>query len=310
MAAHGVLAEPASAKVFAMHSDRMTINYVDDLLKNAINCHASDIHIEPYSNQCRIRYRVNGRLSSIENISIDFAMRAMTRLKVMANIDISERRLPQDGKMQINSIDVRVSTCPTIYGEKLVLRLLNVKKNLLAIDNLGMDARQQAIFIEALAQPHGLILITGATGSGKTVTLYAALQHLNSADKNIVTVEDPVEIQLEDITQIQVNTRIGLTFPVMLRALLRQDPDVMIIGEIRDAETATIALQAAQTGHLVLSTLHANTAAAAATRLQGMGIPAHYFVDSLLLVVSQRLLQGEDGERTGVFEFSALYPHP
>ena len=212
----------------------------------------------------------------------------------MAQLNITERRLPQDGRIQWPrqaKIDIRISTCPMLYGEKIVLRILDVNKIDLDISSLGFTAEQEIIFRQALANPQGLIFVTGPTGSGKTITLYAALQHLNSIEKNISSIEDPVEIELAGINQIHVNPKIGLEFSTALRAFLRQDPDIIMIGEIRDAETATIAIQAAQTGHLVLATLHTNSAAEAHSRLQAMGIKEDYLTSALTLVVAQRLVR-------------------
>lgn len=292
-----------------MHSDQSTIEFVNELLADAIINNISDIHIEPFPITNRIRYRQDGILKTVNTISTNMAKRVTTRLKIMASLNIAEKRLPQDGKMTFDTekpVDIRINTCPTLHGEKVTLRLHHSNSHLLEISNIGMTEEQKQLFITALNQPHGLILMTGSTGSGKTVTLYAALNRLNTIDKNIVTVEDPVEIDMPGINQINIHSQIGLTFPVLLRTLLRQDPDIIMIGEIRDAETALIAMQAAQTGHLVLSTLHANSPQNAMTRLQAMGIPEHYMTDSLTLVIHQRLVTLSKGGRTGVFQFLEL----
>ncbi len=267
------------------------IVFVNHLLTKAIQQHASDIHIEPFENMCRIRFRLQGQLQLIEEISLAFSLRVAARIKVMAKLDISERRLPQDGRCQFQSIDLRISTCPTFYGEKVVLRLLNAAHLFLNIEQLNFSSPQLALFLQAIRKPQGLILVTGPTGSGKTSTLYAALHHLNHIEKNIATVEDPIEIRLPGINQINVHPKIGLTFSTALRALLRQDPDIIMIGEIRDSETAKIAIQAAQTGHLVLATLHTNSAIETITRLKTMGILADQLTHALTLIIAQRLIR-------------------
>jgi type IV pilus assembly protein PilB len=272
------------------------IKFVDEIIQHAIQKNASDIHIEPFNNLCRIRFRRDGILYQIAEIPSHFAARLITRLKVMARMDISERRLPQDGRFQLpqsqaTPIDIRMNTCPTVAGEKVALRILDANKISLAIHSLGFNPMQEKIFRETISSPQGMILVTGPTGSGKTVTLYSALSHLNTADKNISSVEDPVEIQLPGINQVNINPKIGLDFATVLRTFLRQDPDILMIGEIRDAETADIAIQAAQTGHLVLSTLHTNSAIETLTRLQTMGIKPHQFSDSISLILSQRLVR-------------------
>lgn len=305
-------------------------DYVNQLLRDAIIKQASDIHIEPYDTYCRIRFRCDGLLIEIATIPLHFADRVITRLKIMAQMNIAERRLPQDGRMKSEfnkKIDIRVSTCPTLFGEKIVLRLLNNQTIPLAIETLGMTNEQQQLFLEKLQQPQGLILVTGPTGSGKTITLYSALQSLNHAEKNISSVEDPVEIELPGINQINANTKIGLDFATVLRTLLRQDPDIIMVGEIRDLETATIALQAAQTGHLVFSTLHTNSAIETIARLQAMGIEPYQWTSSISLVIAQRLVRklcaycrdnsaegcGECHNgylgRTGVFELLPITKH-
>jgi type IV pilus assembly protein PilB len=272
------------------------IEYVDQLIQRAIQQNASDIHFEPYEHYYRIRFRQDGILHEVEKWTPTVAKQLTARLKILAALDIAEQRLPQDGHFQIEEekqkqyrIDVRISTCPTLYGEKIVLRLLNQNQFIRSMDDLGFQDTQKTDFIEAIQKPQGLILVTGPTGSGKTVTLYAALSFLNSVQKNISTVEDPVEIYLPGINQVNVNTKNGLTFATVLRSFLRQDPNIMMIGEIRDAETAEIAIKAAQTGHLVLATLHTNHSYEALTRLQYMGIAPYYLAETLLLITAQRL---------------------
>lgn len=267
------------------------ILFVENLLTHAIKLGASDVHIEPYDRYCRIRYRQDGLLYEIAEISNPLAIRIISRLKILSNLDIAERRLPQDGRFQFQSQDIRLSSCPTLFGEKIVLRILHHQSHLLNLDNLQLSTKQKNLFLKKIAKPQGMILVTGPTGSGKTVTLYTALNLLNSSTKNISTVEDPIEIQLKGINQINIHPKIGLQFSTLLRTLLRQDPDVLMVGEIRDTETAEIALQAAQTGHLVLSTLHTNSALEAFSRLQAMGIPAYQLLHSITLIIAQRLLR-------------------
>lgn len=270
--------------------DEPLIQFVDHIIANAIQQRASDIHIEPYEKNCRIRYRQQGMLSLINEIPLPLADRMATRLKVMAKLDIAERRLPQDGRFHMHEIDIRINTCPTLFGEKIVLRLLNPQHLSLNIDDLAFSPTQKTLFINKINQSQGMMLVTGPTGSGKTVTLYSALAYLNHQEKNISTAEDPIEIRLHGINQVNINTKIGLDFPTVLRAFLRQDPDVIMVGEIRDPLTAQIALQAAQTGHLILSTLHTNSAIETIFRLQAMDI-ASYLLDSLSLIIAQRLLR-------------------
>lgn len=295
-----------------------TINqFAKHLIQSASEANASDIHLESYSEQCRIRFRCDGLLYDAIYLPISILSRLTTCFKIMANLDIGEKRLPQDGRIQ-TSIDIRVSTCPSLYGEKMVLRLLPAKH--LDLNVLGMTELQLQQFQCALSHPQGLILITGPTGSGKTATLYSALQYLNRPEKNILTVEDPVEIALHGITQVNINSRIGLNFDNILRSFLRQDPDIIMIGEIRDKETAAMAITAAQTGHLVLSTLHTNHAHQAIQRLQSLNITEDQIANSLNLIIAQRLIRvfcqrckanhncgkchaGYEG-RTGIFELS------
>lgn len=275
-------------------ADEPVADYLDHLFNEAIINHASDIHIEPQSTQYRIRFRRDGLLYEAAIIPTHLAVRLITRLKILAGLNIAEKRLPQDGRLQLkrhHNIDVRLNTCPTLCGEKIALRLLDTRHLSLTIDALGMTPEQQECFTHHLSQPQGLILVAGPTGSGKTVTLYSALNKLNDPANHIVTVEDPVEIELPGINQVTVHPRIGLDFAAALRTLLRQDPDILMIGEIRDAETAAIALQAAQTGHLVLATLHANSAQDSITRLHSLGIQSSELSASLSLVIAQRLVR-------------------
>ena len=267
------------------------INYIVDL---AIQKNASDIHVEIYATDYRIRFRQNGLLHEITKPPRELAQQLIARLKIMANLNIAEKRIPQDGHCKIITpqkiaLDIRVNSCPTLYGEKIVLRLLNSDKKLRTIDDIHLLNHQKKILTKIIHQPQGLILITGPTGSGKTMTLYAVLQALNSSEKNISTVEDPVEIHLNGINQVEVNPKAGLTFARTLRAFLRQDPDVIMVGEIRDTETADIAIRAAQTGRLVLSTLHTNHALGALTRLRNMQIEPYNIASAITLVTAQRL---------------------
>ena len=274
--------------------DAPVVRFVNKILLDAIKRGASDIHFEPYEKVFRIRFRHDGILHEIASPPQGLAGRIAARLKVMSNMDIAERRVPQDGriKMEISrtrAIDFRVNTCPTLYGEKIVLRILDPTTAQIGIEKLGFEPEQQALFLEAINKPYGMILVTGPTGSGKTVTLYTGLNILNTTDRNISTVEDPVEITVPGINQVNVNPKTGLTFAEALRAFLRQDPDVIMVGEIRDLETAEIAVKAAQTGHLVLSTLHTNDAPQTLNRLMQMGIPPFNVASAVLLIMAQRL---------------------
>lgn len=270
------------------------VKYVNKLLLDAIRMGASDLHFEPYEKHYRVRYRIDGLLKNIATPPLQLAHRISSRIKVMSQMDIAEKRMPQDGRIKLKvsahqSIDFRVSSLPTLYGEKLVLRILNSTHHLLDIDYLGLDSLQKQWFMESLQQPQGMILITGPTGSGKTVSLYTALHILNQENSNISTVEDPVEIYLEGVNQVNINPKIGLDFATVLRALLRQDPDIIMLGEIRDVETAEIAIKASQTGHKVLSTLHTNSAMDTLIRLKGMGIASFNIATSVQLIIAQRL---------------------
>jgi type IV pilus assembly protein PilB len=271
--------------------DTHIIKLVDQILNEAIDKGASDIHFEPYQNNYRIRFRIDGILHEITNPDSSLASRLSARLKIISGLNISERRLPQDGRFNFGTRDCRINICPILCGEKIVIRILNPDNLLLQIDDLGFEEQQQKIFLNAIKRPQGMVIVTGPTGSGKTVSLYAALNHLNSIDKNISTVEDPIEIGLHGINQVNINSKIGLSFAAVLRAFLRQDPDIIMVGEIRDLETAEIAVKAAQTGHLVLSTLHTNSAAESIIRLLNIGIPGFNINSSLTLVIAQRLIR-------------------
>ncbi|HXS74087.1 MAG TPA: type IV-A pilus assembly ATPase PilB [Rhodanobacteraceae bacterium] len=274
--------------------DAPVVKFVNKILVDAIKRGASDIHFEPYEGQYRVRTRLDGILRAVASPPIKLAPRISSRLKVMAQLDIAERRVPQDGRIKLNlskgkSIDFRVSSLPTLFGEKIVLRILDAAAARLGIDKLGYEENQKKLFQEAIQKPYGMVLVTGPTGSGKTVSLYTALNILNTEGRNISTVEDPVEIRVNGINQVQQNVKRGMTFAAALRSFLRQDPDVIMVGEIRDLETAEIAIKAAQTGHMVLSTLHTNDAAQTIARLMNMGIAPYNITSSVTLVIAQRL---------------------
>ena len=270
------------------------VRFVNKVLTDAIRQGASDIHFEPYEQDYRVRFRTDGVLREVVRPPRNLAPRLSARLKVMSQMDISERRMPQDGRIQMKlsrnrAIDFRVNTLPTLFGEKIVLRILDPGSAQMGIDALGYEEEQKALYLKALQQPQGMILVTGPTGSGKTVSLYTGLNILNEPERNISTAEDPVEINLSGINQVQMNPKVGLNFAEALRSFLRQDPDIIMVGEIRDLETAEIAIKAAQTGHLVLSTLHTNSAAETITRLLNMGVPAFNLATSVSLIIAQRL---------------------
>lgn len=274
--------------------DEAVVNFVNQMLLNAIRSGASDLHFEPYEKSYRVRFRSDGILQVKSRPPIELAPRIAARLKVMSDMDISERRKPQDGRIKLKvserkSIDFRVNTCPTLWGEKIVLRILDSSSAQMGIDSLGYEPDQKALYMEALGHPQGMILVTGPTGSGKTVSLYTGLNILNTPDVNISTAEDPVEINLEGINQVNVNPKQGMDFSAALRAFLRQDPDIIMVGEIRDLETAEIAIKAAQTGHMVMSTLHTNSAPETLTRLMNMGVAAFNIATSVNLIIAQRL---------------------
>ncbi|WP_116368610.1 type IV-A pilus assembly ATPase PilB [Parahaliea mediterranea] len=270
------------------------VRFVNKVLVDAIKQGASDIHFEPYEHNYRVRFRTDGVLREVVQPPRNLSARLAARLKVMSQMDISERRIPQDGRIQMKlsrnrAIDFRVNTLPTLFGEKIVLRILDPSSAQMGIDALGYEEDQKELYLKALKKPQGMILVTGPTGSGKTVSLYTGLNLLNQPERNISTAEDPVEINMAGINQVHVNPKVGLNFAEALRSFLRQDPDVIMVGEIRDLETAEIAIKAAQTGHLVLSTLHTNSAAETITRLLNMGVPAFNLATSVDLIIAQRL---------------------
>jgi len=271
------------------------VSLVNIMFSDAVNLKASDVHIELYENAFRIRYRIDGILYEKHTLSRDMAQSVIARVKVMCNMDISEKRRPQDARLKVcikqKELNMRVSSVPTVNGEKIVLRILDNSSLQVDMGLLGMEKDQFKMFTEALKKPQGLILITGPTGSGKTTTIYSGLMTLNKTDTNISTVEDPVEFRINGINQVQTNNKVGLTFSTALRSFLRQDPDVILVGEIRDLETAEIAFKASSTGHLVLSTLHTNDTASTVIRLLSMGVPTYSVSDSMSLVISQRLLR-------------------
>ncbi len=276
--------------------DAPVVKFVNRILIDAIKKGVSDIHFEPYEREYRIRYRQDGLLNEVASPPVSLSTRIAARIKVMSSLDISERRVPQDGRFKMKlsrtrSIDFRVSSCPTIAGEKIVMRILDPGSTKLGIEALGFSPVQKEHFVHAIGRPQGMILVTGPTGSGKTVTLYTALNILNTIEKNISTAEDPVEIKVPGINQVNINPKAGLTFSGTLRSFLRQDPDIIMVGEVRDLETAEIAVKAAQTGHLVLSTLHTNSAAETLTRLVNMGVPSFNIASSVSLIIAQRLVR-------------------
>ena len=297
------------------------INITNELMHSAIDQHASDIHIEPFSSNINIRIRIDGLLHTKCQLPSHLADAINSRFKILSKLDITERRLPQDGRFEFqykqNKFDCRLSSCPTLYGEKIVIRLLNTHNTLLDIKELGLLPTQLSILENTLTQPQGLILVTGPTGNGKTQTLYSLLQSLNQQHRNIISIEDPIEIQLHHINQVAVNYKIGLDFSTLLRTLLRQDPDIIMVGEIRDHETADMVIRAAHTGHLVLATLHTRNAKETINRLTNIGIRQHDIDTTLKLIMNQRLIRkicihcnkkgcehcysGYQG-RTGVFE--------
>ncbi|HTC51229.1 MAG TPA: type IV-A pilus assembly ATPase PilB [Steroidobacteraceae bacterium] len=274
--------------------DAPIVRFVNKLMLDAIRRGASDIHFEPYEKTYRVRFRMDGVLKEIAQPPVQLAGKLAARLKVMSRLDIAERRVPQDGRIKMRlsknrAIDFRVSSCPTLFGEKIVMRILDPSQAQLGIDALGYEPRQKDLYVKYLAKPQGMILVTGPTGSGKTVSLYTGLNILNREDTNISTAEDPSEINLPGVNQVNVNPKVGLTFAAAMRAFLRQDPDVIMVGEIRDLETAEIAIKAAQTGHLVLSTLHTNDAPQTLTRLIDMGVKPYAIATSVSLIIAQRL---------------------
>ncbi len=286
--------DPADAAVDGKGDDTPVVRFVNKVLLDAIKRGASDIHFEPYETDFRVRQRMDGILKTVSRAPVKLAVRIAARIKVMAQLDIAEKRLPQDGRIKLNlsktkQMDFRVSTCPTLFGEKIVMRLLDGSAAKLGIDKLGYEEHQKKLYLDALSRPYGMILVTGPTGSGKTVSLYTGLNILNTEERNISTAEDPVEIRVQGINQVQMNPKKGMTFAAALRSFLRQDPDVIMVGEIRDLETAEIAVKAAQTGHLVLSTLHTNDAPQTISRMMNMGIAPYNITSSVTLVIAQRL---------------------
>jgi type IV pilus assembly protein PilB len=280
--------------VDAKGDDTPVVKFVNKILVDAIRRGASDIHFEPYETTYRVRLRIDGLLKQVATAPIKLNQRMAARLKVMAQLDIAEKRVPQDGRIKLNlskskQIDFRVSTLPTLFGEKVVLRILDAGAAKLGIEKLGYEDDQKRLFVDAVQKPYGMVLVTGPTGSGKTVSLYTALNLLNEEGRNISTVEDPVEIRVAGINQVQMNVKRGMTFAAALRSFLRQDPDVIMVGEIRDLETAEIAIKAAQTGHMVLSTLHTNDAPQTISRLMNMGVAPYNITSSVTLVIAQRL---------------------
>jgi type IV pilus assembly protein PilB len=270
------------------------VRFINGILTHAIKSGASDIHFEPYEKKYRVRIRIDGILQEAQSAPVNLGGRIAARLKVLSRLNIAERRVPQDGRMRLKlsatkTIDFRVNTCPTLFGEKIVLRILDPTSAQLGIDVLGYEPDQKKIFMDAMHQPYGMVLVTGPTGSGKTVSLYTALSILNTDDRNISTAEDPAEISLAGINQVNINPAVGLTFSSALKAFLRQDPDVIMVGEIRDLETAEISIKAAQTGHMVFSTLHTNDAPQTLTRLANMGVPAFNIASAVSLIIAQRL---------------------
>ncbi|WP_342586454.1 type IV-A pilus assembly ATPase PilB [Halomonas sp. S2151] len=291
---HAGLGSGLSSSLNDQADDAPVVKFVNTIMRDAVRKRASDIHFEPFEESFRVRFRIDGLLHEVAQPPLNLRGRIASRLKVMARMDISERRLPQDGTIKVQlddgeDIDFRVNSLPTVYGEKIVLRLLGSRSARLGIEQLGFSPDQRRLFEAALASPQGMILVTGPTGSGKTVTLYSGIHQLNAVERNICTAEDPVEIKLSGINQVNVAPRIGLDFANALRAFLRQDPDVVMVGEVRDRETAEIAIKAAQTGHLVLSTLHTNSAADTLSRLSNMGIEAFNIASAVSLIVAQRL---------------------
>ncbi len=286
---------PEPSDLLESEDDAPVIRLINAVLTQAIKENASDIHVEPYENRLVVRFRVDGVLREVLQTKRAVAPLLISRIKVMSRLDIAEKRLPQDGRISLRiagrAVDVRVSTIPSGHGERVVMRLLDKQAGRLNLASLGMEPRVQGMVDELIHKPHGIILVTGPTGSGKTTTLYAALERINDRTRNIMTVEDPIEYYIDGIGQTQVNTKVEMTFARGLRAILRQDPDVVMVGEIRDTETAQIAVQASLTGHLVLSTLHTNTAVGAVTRLRDMGVEPFLLSSTLLAVVAQRLVR-------------------
>ena len=285
----------ATHQLLLPHHQGGAVQQLDELLLRALNAGASDVHVEPGADSFRLRFRIDGRLQVVAHPPLALRDTMVSRIKVMARMDIAEKRLPQDGRLQYpfqgQTIDVRVSSIPTVHGEKIVMRLLNFCQERPALSALGLEAEDEALLRKAISRPHGMVLVTGPTGSGKTLSLYSCLELINREDQNLACVEDPCEIYLPGANQVNIHERAGLTFASALRALLRQDPDVIMVGEIRDAETAEIAVQAAHTGHLVLSTLHTNDAPSTLERLRHMGVAPYQVASSVHFVLAQRLVR-------------------
>jgi len=291
-----MLDKPGHRSTWGAIDDAPVVHFVQQLLEQAVRLKASDLHFEPYEHHYRVRMRIDGELREMATPPMALKDRLASRIKVLSRLDIAEKRLPQDGRMKLNldsgrELDLRVSTLPTLFGEKLVVRVLDSAQAQLDLTQLGYESEDLARLVEAIRRPHGLVLVTGPTGSGKTQSLYACLNLLNTAEVNIATVEDPCEIQLQGINQVNVQDKPGLTFAIALRAFLRQDPDILMVGEVRDLETANIAIQAAQTGHLVLSTLHTNDAPSTLVRLRNMGTASYNMAASVTLITAQRLVR-------------------
>lgn len=265
--------------------------FVNDLISHGIELNASDIHLEPQEHQMIIRFRIDGMLKVVGSIPKEYCDQIISKLKIMAQLDIAQNKLPQDGKFKLENIDLRISSCPTLFGEKLVTRILPSNHSLLDIEKLGMNKSQLATFKQSINSSQGMVVITGPTGSGKTNTNYAALNYLNTPERNLHSIEDPIEINLPGINQVNINPKAGLSFEVGLRSFLRQDPDIIMIGEIRDATSAEIAIKAAQTGHLIFSTLHTNSTLSTLQRLEHLGISKHHILSSVKLIVAQRLIR-------------------
>lgn len=296
LAEEAVTAAPPIGEVLSESGDAPVVRYIRKIILDAIDMGASDIHFEPYEYSFRIRYRLDGKLHEMVQPPLELKDRLISRVKIIANMDIGEKRLPQDGRFRMTvakgqALDFRASSLPTIHGEKIVLRILDPSQVPFNIDEIGFEPDEKALLLETIARPYGMILATGPTGSGKSTTLYNCLHILNRPEVNILTVEDPVEITLPGINQVHVNDQIGRTFAAALRTFLRQDPDIIMVGEIRDLETADIAIKAAQTGHLVFSTLHTNDAPSTLERLRNMGVPPFNLTSSLLLIIAQRLVR-------------------
>ncbi len=297
---------PEPSDLLESDDDAPIIRFINAVLTEAVKENASDVHIEPYENRLGVRFRIDGVLQEVLQTRRALAPLVVSRIKVMSKLDIAEKRLPQDGRISLKiagrAVDVRVSTMPSGHGERVVLRLLDKQAGRLDLNSLGMDQDSQTLMDDLIHKPHGIILVTGPTGSGKTTTLYAALERINDNSRNIMTVEDPIEYFIDGIGQTQVNTKVEMTFARGLRAILRQDPDVVMVGEIRDLETAEIAVQASLTGHLVLSTLHTNTAVGAVTRLRDMGVEPFLLSSSLIGVLAQRLVRVLDQDTRVPYE--------